>query len=238
MTKKTAPEELNLADAAGLLKVSERTLRSYIKLKKIRAVKVGGCWYVDRGSLDAFAQQPEASGLSALSGLSGLSGVSGLAEGGATTNQAASPEAQPGKSSRARPKRPAGDHAAAAIHDLACYRLFLAARALFDLRGEDAALTQFLNSSCHEVVASLGGGYYAFGHAKRSQYEKARATIGGIIGVLAADPATYQRQQKAAQFLERDVLPAFGSLMRKLERRGSDPHRKSGGSAQVSDRVP
>ena len=49
-----------------------------------------------------------------------------------------------------------------------------------------------------------------------------------------------------AELLEKDVLPAFGALMRKLEKRGtqthrrevSDPHRGSGGSALETDRVP
>jgi excisionase family DNA binding protein len=39
--------EVSLEEAAKLLNKSERTLRDYIKRKKLRATKVGGKWFVD-----------------------------------------------------------------------------------------------------------------------------------------------------------------------------------------------
>ena len=218
MRGKVAPEEIGLGEAAALLKVSEKTVRNYIKLRKIQAVKVAKNWYVDRVSLTSFMATQIPDLLSAEIPTSQQGPVPAANAAG----RVAPPVANDG----------------AAVHNLACYRLFLAAVEQFTWDQEESGLQQFLNSKCRDVIAHLGSGYYAFGHAKRSHYEVARAGIGGMISVLAAEPALYQRHQKAAKFLERDVLPAFAALMRKLEQRGSDPRRKSGGSAQGSGQVP
>lgn len=215
--RKEAPAEIGLDEAASLLKMSEKTVRKYIKLKAIRAVKVANCWYVDRASLMSFHAN-----------------VTKEAAGEAAPGSTSQPRSHPSKATQSK----AGSLATAAIHNLACYRLFLAARDQLNFADETPDLAAFVDARCRDVLSHLGAGYYGFGAAKRLNYDKARAAIGSIIGVLAADAPLYQRHQKAAQFLERDVLPAFGSLMRKLDGRGSDPHRKSGGSAQVNGRVP
>lgn len=51
--------EISVAEAALLLDVTERTVLNLIKSKKVRAVKVGKRWFVDRASLVAFGKVME-----------------------------------------------------------------------------------------------------------------------------------------------------------------------------------
>lgn len=205
MQKKNPPEELNLSEACELLKVSEKTIRKYIKLRKISASKVGRVWYIDKASLIQFK------------------------ENNTPDHQATEADSKPNI-----PAIPAG----AAIHKLACYRLFLTALHQFDYSKEPEDLIRFFSQQSRECLALLGAGYYAYGRTKKNFYEMARAAIGKIIAILASNPDLYLRHYKSAQFLENDVLPAFGSLMRKLEKGHLDPHRSRGGSAPETDRVP
>ena len=202
--RKEAPVEIGIGEAASLLGMSEKTVRKYIKLKAIRAVKVANCWYVDRASLISFQATVNK-------------------EAGATDDVKTAPP-QP-HHPRATTSKSVSNSTTAAVHNLACYRLFLAARELLNVANEAPELTAFVERQCRDVIAHLGGGYYGYGTAKRIHYDKARSGIGSIIAVLASESALYERHQNAARFLERDVLPAFGSLMRKLDGQGSDPHR-------------
>ena len=54
MTKppRTPPRELSLDEAMASLQVSEKTVRKYIKLKRLKAVKVGKRWFIDEASLE------------------------------------------------------------------------------------------------------------------------------------------------------------------------------------------
>jgi len=227
MARQSPPPEISLADACRILGLSEKTVRQQIKLKNIQAVKVGKSWFIDQKSVEEFA-----------------------------TRQAARPQAlalaeqnQAGvKRGRGSPKIPSPSteteavakverSGLAVIHDLACYRLVVAAVEQFKQAAAPAE-AGYVEQHCREALHQLGAGFYNFGYAKRIHYERARAALGGVIAVLSADAATSQQYERALLFCERDVLPAFGALMRKLERKGSDPHRKRGGSAQESDRVP
>ena len=219
MTKppRIPPRELSLDEAMASLQVSEKTVRKYIKLKRLKAVKVGKRWFIDEASLELMRRvvQDEAP---------------------ATSSQE--------QIAQARHATPAAS--TMAVHGLACYRLFLAASGQFHYDQEAAEIATYFRLQCRDTLALLGAGYYGYGRSKTMAYEQARAAIGKVLGILASDPELYRRHQVVAELLERDVLPAFGALMRKLERKGADaprqggldPHRKSGGSALGGDRVP
>ena len=205
MVLKQSPEEVGLSEAAGLLGVSEKTIRNYIKLKKLKAVKVAKSWYIDKASLLAIGDHISPSA-----------------------------EAKPMPAAAARDEGQGTAGGTAAIHKLACYRLFLNASERFEYSNEADGLAEFFKGQCRDTLAYLGAGYYAYGRNKKSYYEMARGAIGKIIAVLAADAALYQRHYKTAQNLEHDVLPAFGALMRKLDRAAgveTPPPRKVGGGA-------
>ena len=226
MGSRSAPPEISLADACRILGLSEKTVRQQIKLKKIQAVKVGKSWFIDQKSVEDFASKQTARTLAAPF---------------AEPNQAAAKPGRRGQKTLLQTEAQAGAPSArsglTAIHDLACYRLVVAAVEQFKQPAAPAE-RGYVEEHCREALHQLGAGFYNFGHAKRIHYERARAALGGVIAVLSADAATSQQYERALLFCERDVLPAFGALMRKLERKGSDPHRKRGGSAQESDRVP
>jgi len=213
------PRELSLEEAMSSLGVSEKTIRKYIKLKRLKAVKVGKRWFIDEASLELMRRivQDE-------------------------------PLVTTAKSSTVKARHVAPTSAnAMAVHGLACYRLFLAASSQFHFDQEEAEIAAYFRLQSRDTLALLGAGYYGYGRSKTIAYEQARAAIGKILGILASDPEMYRRHQVVAELLEKDVLPAFGALMRKLETKGtqtqhrrevSDPHRGSGGSALETDRVP
>ncbi|MEN9836149.1 MAG: hypothetical protein RL011_2342 [Pseudomonadota bacterium] len=217
--RKEAPAEIGMGEATSLLGMSEKTVRKYIKLKAIRAVKVANCWYVDHASLVSFQAK--------LNKANQLGDEAAAATSAAKTSGPQSPSPKRGEKSgsSANSSKRTALAGTAAVHNLACYRLFLAAREQLNVTGEAPELAAFVDRQCRDIIAHLGGGYYGYGTAKRIHYDKARSGIGSIIALLASESALYERHQRAAQFLERDVLPAFGSLMRKLDGRGSDPHR-------------
>lgn len=113
MQKKSPPEELNLSEACELLKVSEKTIRKYIKLRKIAATKVGRVWYIDKASLIQFKDN------------------------NTVEHQETETDNKP-----SIPTIPAG----AAIHKLACYRLFLTAMHQFDYSKEPEDLVLYSRS--------------------------------------------------------------------------------------------
>ena len=213
---KAAPVEIGMGEATSLLGMSEKTVRKYIKLKAIRAVKVANCWYVDHASLISFQAKFNKANQRSDQATAAMSAATSSAP------QSPSPKRGASKSFSSATTNKTGT---AAVHNLACYRLFLAAREQLNVTGEAPELAAFVERQCRDIIAHLGGGYYGYGTAKRIHYDKARSGIGSIIALLASESALYERHQNAARFLERDVLPAFGSLMRKLDGHGSDPHR-------------
>ena len=97
------PRELSLEEAMSSLGVSEKTIRKYIKLKRLKAVKVGKRWFIDEASLDLMRRIVQDEPL-------------------VTTAKSATV--------KARLEAPTAA-TAMAVHGLACYRLFLAASSQF-----------------------------------------------------------------------------------------------------------
>lgn len=53
------PDTVTVPDAMARLGVSNQTVWSYIKKKKLKAKKVGRMYWISRASLDALAAPPE-----------------------------------------------------------------------------------------------------------------------------------------------------------------------------------
>ncbi len=110
-----------------------------------------------------------------------------------------------------------------AIHKLACYRLSLVALELFKLSDESDDYKTFIAIKSRELLANLGAGYYGYGFNKKKFYELARASVGKIIGFTVAERHRAERHARAISFLESDVIPAFGALLRKLDKTPNKP---------------
>lgn len=52
----TLPKLYSPEDIAGMLRVTRRTIYTYMKTGKLHASKIGGNWHISQENLDAFLQ--------------------------------------------------------------------------------------------------------------------------------------------------------------------------------------
>jgi excisionase family DNA binding protein len=194
--------EIDVEHAAGLLAVSERMVRMYIDERRLKALKVGKKWYIDLASVEALMQSRPAQ---------------------------RSPEetVRSGSHPEALPMRPTGH---LGPWRLAPFRLFSqwVIPDVLSLSGDKDGLLGRVRSLRWEVLSELGAGFYSYGQDKTLHYQRARAAVGGILGLIYGEPEEFELRRELS-LLEHQVLPAFSSLLKAI-----DKSRKRSPKAGVS----
>lgn len=193
--------ELGVGEAAATLNVSERTVINFIRTRRIQALKVGKRWFMDRASLEAFRSRYRF----------------GSEAAGPPQDDVAAPAATVVAPRR---ERAGQDRPDVGLHRLACYRLAIQAFSMPNfgaLKPEDQ-LSQLKAS----VLEALGAGYYSYGHSKLDLYVTARAHLGAILGLLECSPEVTAAWSAEVSFLQRELLPAMGALIRRIAMRRPD----------------
>lgn len=188
--------QISVTDAAVALGVSERSVINYIRTREIDAVKVGKKWHVNRASLDAFQQRY---------------GFQPVAE---DSHQPVTPPI------------PAIATKSLSLPGLRCFQLCKIAFEMpkwNPLEVEDNPLKERLLALRHKALESLGSGYHSFHPLRKSQYyEGSRSAVGAILAQLQSGNEAFVASWSAEiAFLEHQLLPAYSSLIKKIERRKS-----------------
>jgi excisionase family DNA binding protein len=212
MPRRSQPQsqlEVSVDTAAKSLGVSERMVLNYIKARQIKALRVGKRWFVDLASLEAFRQ---ASGLTEREpqAISETSEISEISETLPKLPEATGSE---------HPPRPRRASSGKNLDGLACYRLCLEAFRM-PMWGEADKLRygHRLRDLQGAILEQLGSGFYSYGAEKRAYYDRSRGLIGAALALVYSDPDARLRWASDVAFLEGDVLPAFASLIKKIER--------------------
>lgn len=208
--KTAAQLEVSVDQASKILGVSERMVLNYIKAKRIKALRVGKRWFVDQVSLEAFRQE---SGLAKRSEAA-ISATSEISEISEPVVAKTSPPPPAANKSRAESK-PAGK----SLDRLACFRLCVEAFQMpMWTEANQLRFAQRLRDLQAAILEQLGAGYYAYGADKRGHYDRSRSLIGSALALVYSDTEARRHWASDIAFLERDVLPAFAALIKKIER--------------------
>jgi len=227
MSKEPAPRsaEWTVEYAAERLGVSDRSILNYIKAKKIRAIKVGKKWFVDRASTESFAQAY------------GFRFDEEAIRPSKNDQDKAVPRPQSGAGSLPVVRKAKDDKSARSPQALACFRLCIEAFKMplwSEPEPETLRSTQEIRTRINDlrfvVLENLGAGYYTFGRSKCACYDTARNAIGATVALVLSDTGLSERFAVDVLFLQQKVLPAFSSLIIKIERSqrgGQNRHEKS-----------
>lgn len=198
MIKKT--REVSVQEAADHLGVTTRSILNYIREKEIEAVKVGKTWFIKSPSLDAFISRYGYK---------------------IATEEATESKPEPIASFTTQAKRKP-------TQSLSTLRLFeILKSSLLETKLEKENQTYLLdhfNNLKLEAIEFLGAGFYAyeFQH-KKSYYNLSRQKISGLLSLLHSfDPANVR-----IKILEEDLLPAYSSLIKRLEKTNEKKHETS-----------
>ena len=112
------------------------------------------------------------------------------------------------------------------LQSLACYRLSLECFSLPFFFDEGFSFSKRCVDLRREVLEALGAGFFSYGQLKVVWYQRARSCVGAIVGLLQSDPAAIEKHQDTLFFLEKKLLPAFSSLLKKMERSRNFPKAK------------
>jgi len=220
--------EVNVDQAATLLGTSERMVLNYIKARQIKASKVGKRWFVDRESLEHFRQTggrgTRAFPLTVDEGLRQTAGAPAASSPPHSEHSAKEAEGTAGGERSARQRRRHGTNKN--VKDLACYKLALSAFRRPLWQGEEGnPYAQRLTSLRLQILEHLGAGYYSFGSGKHHHYNCARGLVGSALALIYSNDEVMGRFADDVAYLEQELLVAFGSLLRKIERLGRrEPH--------------
>jgi excisionase family DNA binding protein len=203
-------QEIGVDEASILLGVSERTMLNYIKLKQIKAVKVGKRWFIDRISCEKFGK--------------GKTKVVILTEKNTKEKENEIPQTSP--SAKETTEHSPTSYSSLGnkqerktIKSLACYRLALTAfkMPMWQISNSNPYSTQ-LTQFRYKILEHLGAGYCSFGAAKRHHYDQSRGVIGSVLAIIYSDEKLATLFEKDLSFLENELLLAFTSLIRKIEK--------------------
>lgn len=213
--KKRNTSEILVEDAAHELGVSARTITNYIKSKEIEAIKVGKSWFINKASFDAFKQRHGFTSKAATKSITNSLGESKTSDEAAThsEHEALSDEKQ---------KRE--------IYPVHGLRLFQIAKEtlkadlaqdLFSKERDD--LQQKFSSLQLEALEFLGAGFYAFGNkSKAILYSRAREKVGGMLAIFYFYQDQNSETPQKILKIEEDLMPAFSSLIRRMERKNDN----------------
>lgn len=212
--KKNKGKEASVEEASQVLNVTPRTVINYINSKEIEAIKVGKSWFIDRPSLEAFKQRYN------------------LGE-QPPPPQGTSSENTEIKRSETRkfPENSARQKKSDPVHTL---RLFqIAKETLHNISPKNLLPTdrtdlheKFLNLKA-EAVELLGAGFYSYDNRLKARlYDRARAKVGGMLSLVYFYQKSEPRSSEVTQKIEQELMPAFSSLIRKLEMKGEKTIKK------------
>lgn len=203
---KKQQKEATVEEAARLLAVSPRTVINYINTKQIEAIKVGKSWFIVLPSLEAFRQRYK---------LGPENAVIRKIEEESQENKNPGTEVTSGKSNQTEKK----------TNPVSTLRLFQMAReTLQEINSNDffdkkdtALLSKFDNLKL-EAIELIGAGFYSYDNKLKARlYDHARAKVGGMLSLFYF----YNNHQNGiptkVKRLEEDLMPAFSSLIRKIE---------------------
>ena len=210
--------EVSVKEAAEMIGVSTRSIINYIKAKEIAAIKVGKSWFIKEPSLIAFSQRH------------------GISIGQNNNNDEPEPDDNPENHSlqeEATPvtikskdsRQPKNKKARYIIKNLKLYEI---AHKAFHMKkwtelNSDQSQTQLLLKLYDLKLAALeliGAGYHSFDKKeKRNLYNQSREKVGGILALLYFDEKLEKAWATEIKFMENELLAAYSSLIRKMEKR-------------------
>lgn len=114
---------------------------------------------------------------------------------------------------------------------LASLRVFHHSSQLFESENFRKNPTQDFEKRIRELsffsIENLGAGFHSFGTVlKLKHYNQARGYLGAILALLFQNEERRLMWKKEIEEIETHILPAFGALLRKIEKR---PSSKMGG---------
>lgn len=200
MIKKT--REVSVQEAADHLGVTTRSILNYIREKEIEAIKVGKTWFIKSPSLDAFITRYGFNKIEPEKIQGNVQDV--IAE-------VISPAPIAGFTTQPK-KKP--------IQSLPTLRLFeilkmsLLETKLLHRPEDQEQLQNHFNNLKLEAIELLGAGFYAyeFQH-KKNYYNLSRQRISGILSLMHS----FDPENVRIKTLEEDLLPAYSSLIKRLE---------------------
>lgn len=211
---KTNTRETTVDEAALELGVTTRSILNYIKLREIDALKVGKLWFINKASLDAFKQKH------------GFTSHANAAVNDTDTElKSETPSAKPEKFSKTRgPNLKREKREIYPVHSL---RLFQIAHETLHSLNVQTLLPQdrpdlhrkFLTLKM-EALEFLGAGFYAFGSRNKALlYGRSREKVGGMLSLAYFYQHEQNKTAKEILKIEEELMPAFSSLIRKIEKK-------------------
>lgn len=225
--RKKHPSQITVHAAAQYLNVPERTVRHHLKTKKLLGHKVGKEWFIDRASVDAFAQrygfvtgplEPEAISASEVSQNREQPTVRFIpSDADSETN---SPDQSQNNStieqSASDPKRKQR-----IVRSLFSLRVFQLSLEAFkgdehcDTKGLEIHVVERVRALKLDYFGFLGRGFYCFHYREKLlAYREARNRLAEVAALFLLSPVTQAQGKK----LESEVLPALGALLRLTEK--------------------
>lgn len=221
--------EISVKQAARKIACTERTILNFIKMKRFQAIKVGRDWYIDYASFVSFAkrykyplkedEEPEPTPTS-------ITEPAPVLE---KEKKDSSPKSSHlGQEPLAQERRRIQN-----IHSLRVFemsrqiltsgRFEESARKTLRTRKENRALLLR-----EKVLEEIGAGFYAYGFEfKRAHYARARARLGSILALLRSTQSLAESWSGEVEAIEGRLLPAFGALIRKMEKKSRQSRYES-----------
>lgn len=215
---KVKGKEASVEEASQVLGVTARTVINYINSKEIEAIKVGKSWFIKRASLEAFKQRYK------------LGEQADPTQGKDSENAEKPPHSERKFSENAEiseRRQKKGEP----VHTL---RLFQMAKEI--LQGinsknffppERADLHKKFLDLKAEALELVGAGFYSYdSRLKARLYDRSRAKVGGMLSLVYFHQKKDGKLPEVIQLMEHELMPAFSSLIRKLEMKGEKGARK------------
>lgn len=219
--------QMTVQATANYLNVPERTVRHHLKTKKLLGHKIGKEWFIDRASVDAFAQRYgfvtgplDPASISTADVLQGqeqpkarfMPMDADSQSGGPDQAQEHSPIKQSTDGPRPRQR---------VVRSLFSLRVFQLSLEAFspDFNSETKDLenrfVERVSALKLEYFGFLGRGFYCFHYREKIlAYREARNRLAEITALLLSSPLTQSQGKK----IESEVLPALGALLRLSEK--------------------
>lgn len=219
--------QITVHATAQYLNVPERTVRHHLKTKKLLGHKVGKEWFIDRASVDAFAQrygfvtgplEPEPISASDVSQGREQPTVRFIpSDADSQTNSNDQSQDHSMNEQRANdPKR--RQRIVRSLFSLRVFQLSLEAFKDAELSGTkelEIQVVERVRALKLDYFGYLGRGFYCFHYREKIlAYREARNRLAEIAALLLLSPLTQAQGKK----LESEVLPALGALLRLTEK--------------------
>ena len=191
------PTQVSVNEASSLLGISSRSVLNYIKSREIEAIKVGKQWYVELASVEVFKQRY-----------------------GFNDN----PQTEAEKEVETADKQVKAVNKCQKLASLRCYNICKTAFQMpkwNPVKVNNDRLQDRLVCLRNTALESLGAGFYSFHSAtKAKHYEQSRNAVGAILAQLQAGSDEFLGSwSEEIYYLENELLPAYSSLIKKIEKR-------------------